>query len=139
MCLSRHGSPARATSVALLIDSAVILAQHSVIPATSASLAKIAAVRGEKNRAMAIAPARKLSTGAGPGEGVTGMWRGAKEGLRSVQGERLRRRPMGVNQRFDDRLDGPDCQGSDQTVRFFPRPCDERAQTRVLHPIRCPR
>jgi predicted transcriptional regulator len=64
MRLSRHGRLARASSAAALIDSAITLAQHSVTPATSASLAKIAAVRGEKNNAKAIVPARKLSAAA---------------------------------------------------------------------------
>ena len=65
MRLSCHGSPAREASAAPLIDTAVTLAQHSPTPATLASLAKMAAVRGEKNSAKAIAPARKLSTAAG--------------------------------------------------------------------------
>src|ERR1700736_2386058 len=65
MRLSRHGRLARAASAPALIDSAVTLAQHLVTPATPASLAKIAAVRGEKNSAKAMAPAHKLSTAAG--------------------------------------------------------------------------
>jgi len=64
MRLTCHGSPARAASAAPLIDTAVTLAQHSSTPATPASLTKIAAVRGEKNSAKAIAPARRLWTAA---------------------------------------------------------------------------
>ena len=65
MRLSCHRSPASAASAAPLIDSAVTFAQHWSTPATPASLAKIAAVRGEKNSAKVTAPARKLSTAAG--------------------------------------------------------------------------
>ena len=82
---------------------------------------------------------RQTAVAAGPRQRSNTICAGAQDGLHSVQVEHLRRLPMDLHQRFDDRLDGPDCQGSDQTVRFFPRPCDERAQTRVLHPIRCPR
>ena len=65
MRLSCHGRLARAPSAAPLIATAVTLAQHPPTPATAASLAKIAAVRGEKNSAKAIVPARKLSTAVG--------------------------------------------------------------------------
>jgi hypothetical protein len=65
MRLSCHASPASAASAAPLIDTAVTLAQHSSTLARPASLTKIAAVRGEKNNAKAIAPARRLSTAAG--------------------------------------------------------------------------
>ena len=62
MRLSRHGRPARAASAAALIERAAIFPQHSTTPATAASLAKIAAVRGEKKIAKSIAPLRKAPT-----------------------------------------------------------------------------
>src|SRR6516164_3291017 len=59
-----HGSSARTASTAALIPIAVIFRQHAAIPALSTSRTKIAAVRGEKNKAKSIIPQRSALTAA---------------------------------------------------------------------------
>jgi len=66
MCRSRKPSPPRPSSAVALSETAVTRLIASATPARSASRAKIAAVRGEKNSAKSTMPAASARTQSAP-------------------------------------------------------------------------
>ncbi len=72
---------------------------------------------------------------AGPRQSANPVCAGTQNSLNPVEIERLRPLVMDLHQRFNQRLDASGCQGRDQALRIFARPCDQCAQTGLFHPI----
>ena len=78
---------------------------------------------------------RHSALAAGPRQGSNSVRARTQDSLYPAKIERVRRLVMDLHQRFNQRLDAPGCQGRDQALRIFARPCDQCAQTRLFYPI----